>query len=247
MAVFKVKKNKNYTTMSNYHLQNKNLSLKAKGLLSYMLSLPNDWDYSISGLVANCRESKTSIRTALNELKEHGYLVIEKLYPNQTKSKKIEYSYNIYEEPKIKTLSKKQDTENLYLDFQEVENNTQQNTNIQKDKIDKTKNNIFEDNHNFLTLDLIKRKYISKEDTDIYNYDRLFHQLLNNYNKEDIVTILHYIIPRVLERHFLDENGNKIENKFGYLKKSIENNIDRFKSDDKLWEQELEDYEINNI
>ena len=84
MAVFKVEKTKNFTIMSNHHLQNKNLSLKAKGLLSYMLSLPMDWDYSLAGLVANSKESKTSIRNTLNELKEHHYLSITKLYTNQT-------------------------------------------------------------------------------------------------------------------------------------------------------------------
>ena len=89
MAVFKVEKRKNYTIMSNHHLQNKNLSLKAKGLLSYMLSLPEDWDYSLAGLEANCKESKTALTTALNELKANGYVKIEKMYPNQTKSKKI--------------------------------------------------------------------------------------------------------------------------------------------------------------
>ena len=56
MAVFKVKKTKNFTIMSNHHLQNRNLSLKAKGLLSYMLSLPEDWDYSLPGLLANSKE-----------------------------------------------------------------------------------------------------------------------------------------------------------------------------------------------
>ena len=101
MAVFKVQKIQNYTIMSNHHLQNKNLSLKAKGLLSYMLSLPEDWDYSLAGLEANCKESKTSLRTALNELKKNGYLIIEKMYPNQTSSKRIEYVYNIFEEPHL--------------------------------------------------------------------------------------------------------------------------------------------------
>ena len=55
MAVFKVEKTKNFTIMSNHHLQNKNLSLKAKGLLSYMLSLPSDWDYSLAGRVSNSK------------------------------------------------------------------------------------------------------------------------------------------------------------------------------------------------
>ena len=144
MAVFKVKKVKNYTSMSNEHLQNKELSLKAKGLLSYMLSLPDGWNYSLEGLVSNCKESKTSIRSALNELKQHGYLSVEKLYPNKTESKKIEYTYNIYEERGLNPYIKNQDMDNPYLASQHIENNTQQSTNKQitnrlntKEQIDK--------------------------------------------------------------------------------------------------------------
>ena len=244
MAVFKVEKTKNFTIMSNHHLQNKNLSLKAKGLLSYMLSLPNDWDYSLAGLVANSKESKTSIRNTLNELKENHYLSITKLYPNQTESKKIEYVYNIYEEPHLEPSIQKQDTENQYLDYQYLENDTQINTNKQRmkeqtDKVDKTKNRIFEDNHNFLTIDLIDRKYITNDDTVIYNYDKLFENLLNEYETSEILMILHYIIPRVLDHDFIDENGEKIANKFGYLKNSILNNIVRLKNNEIEWDEEL--------
>ena len=154
MAVFKVRKVKNYTSMSNEHLQNKELSLKTKGLLSYMLSLPDDWNYSLEGLVSNCKESKTSIRSALNELKQHGYLSVKKLYPNKTASKKIEYAYNIYEERGLNPYIKNQDMDNPYLASQHIENNTQQSTNKQitnrlntkeqidkEDKEDKEKNN----------------------------------------------------------------------------------------------------------
>lgn len=244
MAVFKVEKTKNFTIMSNHHLQNKNLSLKAKGLLSYMLSLPSDWDYSLAGLVANSKESKTSIRNALNELKENHYLSVTKLYPNQTESKKIEYVYNIFEEPHLEPSIQKQDTKNQYLDYQSLENDTQLNTNKQSmkeqtDKIDKTKNNIFEDNHHFLTIDLIDRKYITAYDTDIYNYDKLFENLLNEYETKDLMIILHYIIPRVLNRDFVGENDEKIANKFGYLKNSILNNIDRLKNNELEWDEEL--------
>ena len=139
MAVFKVRKVKNYTSMSNEHLQNKELSLKAKGLLSYMLSLPDDWNYSLEGLVSNCKESKTSIRSTLNELKQHGYLSVEKLYPNKTSSKKIEYAYNIYEERGLNPYIKNQDMDNPYLASQYIENNTQQSTNRlnTKEQIDK--------------------------------------------------------------------------------------------------------------
>lgn len=244
MAVFKLPKTKNFTIMSNHHLQNKNLNLKAKGLLSYILSLPSDQDYSLAGLVANSKESKTSIRNTLTELKENHYLFVTKLYPNQTESKKIEYVYNIYEEPHLEPDIQKQDTENQYLDFQYIENDTQLNTNKQSikeqtDKEDKTKNRIFETNHNFLTIDLIDRKYITKDDTDIYNYDKLFETLLNEYETKDLLMILHYIIPRVLDRDFFDENGKKIANKFGYLKNSILNNIDRLKNNELEWDEEL--------
>ena len=78
MSVFKIEKNKNYTVMSNYHLRDKNLSYKANGLLSFMLSLPEDWDYSINGLVSISKEEVKAIRNILQELQRYGYLVIEK-------------------------------------------------------------------------------------------------------------------------------------------------------------------------
>ena len=73
MSVFRIEKNTNYTVMSNYHLRDIRLSYKAKGLLSFMLSLPDDWDYSINGLVAVSKESIKAIRNILEELKENDY------------------------------------------------------------------------------------------------------------------------------------------------------------------------------
>lgn len=74
MAVFRIERTHDYTVMSNYHLKDKRLSLKAKGLLSQMLSLPDDWDYTLTGLCHINRESKDAIRTALQELEKAGYL-----------------------------------------------------------------------------------------------------------------------------------------------------------------------------
>lgn len=102
MAVFRINKTSDYTIMGNAHLKNKEMSLKAKGLMSLMLSLPNDWDYSVAGLVSICKESDSSIKSALDELKKFGYLVITKKMPNQTDSGKIEYEYNIFEYPQGK-------------------------------------------------------------------------------------------------------------------------------------------------
>lgn len=75
MGVFRVHKTKNFTVISNYHLKDKTLSLKAKGMLDMMLALPDDWDYSVSGLVALCKESKSAVQSALKELEDTGYLV----------------------------------------------------------------------------------------------------------------------------------------------------------------------------
>ena len=74
MAVFRVERTSDYTVMSNYHLRDKRLSLKAKGLLSQMLSLPEDWDYTLAGLCCINRDSKDAIRTAIRELEEAGYI-----------------------------------------------------------------------------------------------------------------------------------------------------------------------------
>lgn len=112
-----VEKTKNFTVMSNCHLRDKSLSLKAKGLLSIMLSLPADWDYTVSGLCAICAEKETAITNALRELKESKYLIVKKLMPNETMSGKIEYQYIIYEVPQTK-----QDIEKQGIDFQGVEN-----------------------------------------------------------------------------------------------------------------------------
>lgn len=74
MAVFRVEKTRDFTVMSNHHLRNKTLSLKAKGLLSLMLSLPEEWDYTLAGLAHICQEGVSSVRAGINELEEHGYL-----------------------------------------------------------------------------------------------------------------------------------------------------------------------------
>lgn len=127
MSVIRVEKTGNYTVMSNYHFKERKMSLKAKGLLSLMLSLPNDWDYSISGLIAICKENETAIRSALKELQQFGYVIIDKIMPNNTKSGRIEYIYTILEKPKQE--GKKQGVENLYVETQCVENPAQLNTN----------------------------------------------------------------------------------------------------------------------
>ena len=97
MAVFRVERNKGYTVMSNHHLRNKDLSLKAKGLLSQMLSLPEDWDYTLKGLSLINRESIDAIRTAVWELEKAGYITRQQ--NRDGTGKMADMVYTIYEQP----------------------------------------------------------------------------------------------------------------------------------------------------
>lgn len=97
MAVFRVEKNKGYTVMSNHHLRNKELSLKAKGLLSQMLSLPENWDYTLKGLSHINRESVDAIRTAVLELETAGYII--RRQGRDAKGKMTAIEYIIFEQP----------------------------------------------------------------------------------------------------------------------------------------------------
>ena len=128
MAVFRVHKTKNYTLMSNHHLRDKNLSLKAKGLLSVMFSLPDTWNYSIPGLCSILKKNETAVKSTIKELKQTGYLIVDKKKPCKEEGRsKFEYVYNIYETPQeIKENSTSQDDdfqgiENLPLELPEVE------------------------------------------------------------------------------------------------------------------------------
>lgn len=145
MAVIRINKTKDYTVMANHHLKNKKLSLKAKGLMSIMLSLPDDWDYSIEGLMSICCEKENAITSALNELKKYGYLRVDKIMPNESHTGRIEYIYNIFEIPKEKQGVENQGVENQGLVFQGVEiqgleNQGQLNTNISNTNILNTNN-----------------------------------------------------------------------------------------------------------
>ena len=97
MAVFRVERTGDYTVMSNFHLKDKRLSLKAKGLLSQMLSLPDDWDYTLSGLSYINRESKDAIRSAVNELETAGY--IRRRQTTDASGKFAANEYTIFERP----------------------------------------------------------------------------------------------------------------------------------------------------
>lgn len=138
MATFRVNKTSDYTVISNYHLREKEMSLKAKGLLTLMLSLPGNWDYSISGLASICAENETAIKTGLKELKKFGYLKISKIFPNKERgNKKIEYVYEIFEKPLVEgKRQKEQETEKQPLEKQKVENQGVENLPLESQAVE---------------------------------------------------------------------------------------------------------------
>jgi len=99
MAVFRAEKISDFTTMSNYHFKDKRLYMKAKGLLSMMLSFSDDWQYSLNGLAAVSKEGLTSIRAMVQELEDNGYLVRRRLRNEHGRLANVEY--DIYEEPQL--------------------------------------------------------------------------------------------------------------------------------------------------
>mgnify|MGYP000872717405 CR=1 FL=1 len=136
MAVFRVEKNRGYTVMSNHHLRNKALSLKAKGLLSQMLSLPEDWDYTLKGLSLINRESIDAIRTAVWELEKAGYIRREQ--GRDLKGKMADMVYTIYEQPVLENPTSADPVlENPTSDNPSSGNPTQLNKDIQRTNLPK--------------------------------------------------------------------------------------------------------------
>lgn len=97
MAIHRTNHSKDYTVMANYHFRDHELSWKAKGILSFMLSLPDDWEFSYKGLAAMSSDSQISLKAGVEELKSKGYLTISKY---RDKQGKIRYSWEVFEKPK---------------------------------------------------------------------------------------------------------------------------------------------------
>lgn len=152
MSVIRVNNTKGFTAMSNYHFQDKEISLKAKGLLGLMLSLPSNWDYSISGLVAIVKENKAAVQSALKELEEHKYLKRTRV---QDETGRFDYVYDIYEKP----YDKLPWTENRCTDIQCTENRCTEN----QPQINTNKQNTNKQNTKELNTNEYKEKNIKKE------------------------------------------------------------------------------------
>lgn len=189
MAIFRVAKTRDYTVMSNYHLRDKNLTLKAKGLLSLILSLPEDWNYTTRGLAAICKEGVDSIGAALRELESAGYLTRHRLRDRSGRISDTEYV--VYESPHKETEADSPDkvsqgtdepdtaspcTENPYMvspdtvtprtDTSDTENPAQLNTQV---------SNTYESNTQKLNPDpiIIQKQRCQQADTGMSDMDQM--------------------------------------------------------------------------
>ena len=222
--IFRVNKTSDYVVMSNRHFREKQMSLKAKGLLSEMLSLPDDWDYSIAGLAAINKESVTSIKSALAELQDFGYLIIEKFYPDKSSSGRIEYVYNVYEYPQNQVVDnqpiekqeiEKQEVENQPLENQSVENHSQYNTkkqNINNKNINNkvyNKAESFKNQFNEICISLPKVRLLTKV--------RVAHikTLLTTLEKSGLTTIDY--LKKVESSDFLSGRSGKWRATFDWI------------------------------
>ena len=168
-----------------------------------MLSLPNNWDYTIEGLVTICKENETAIKSTLKELKDFGYLEILKV---QNQKGQFEYEYNIYEKPQ----SKKPEVENLGVENPSVENQGQLNTNKQKTKNKKEKK---EKAKTEIDLVLDKTNYNDALKEMIYEFIKMRKTI-----KKPMTTIA---VKRLINK--LDKFTNNDKEKIQILDKSIFN------------------------
>ena len=140
MAVFRVERTRDYTVMCNHHLKDSNLSLKAKGLLSMMLSLPDEWNYTTRGLAAICKEGVDAIGKTLKELELAGYIIRRQLRGKDGRISDTEYT--IFEKPRKPSPpdTTLPDTENPYLDTPDTdEPDTEKTAQLNKDRRNKEK------------------------------------------------------------------------------------------------------------
>lgn len=184
--VFRVEKNRDYTTMANFHLRDRNLSLKAKGLLSLMLSLPDDWEYSVVGFAQICKDGVSSIRATMKELQQNHYLTLVQSRDEYGRMSRNEYT--IYEKP----LSEEPHTEKPYAENPQAVNPYADNRTQLSNKQSST-------NKQNTDLSSINQSYPDVMETmDVYKqviYDNIDYDIISEqYDKEQLDEIVEIML-----------------------------------------------------
>ena len=196
MAVFRIDKTRDYTVMSNHHLRNTELSLKAKGLLSLMLSLPENWDYTPKGLAAICKDGIDSISSCIRELEKHGYIIRERMRNETGQLTTIEYT--ILEQPKNTPPEREKPIrENPVLDIpaqaEPIQENTAQlNTNkSNKKELNTDISNIYPIKSYQKEPEPTKAAQLPKEKSDRIGYDEVetYRQIIKENIDYDVLSV----------------------------------------------------------
>ena len=190
MAVLRIDQKRDYTVMSNHHLRNTELSLKAKGLLSLMLSLPENWDYTTKGLAAICKDGIDSISSCIRELEKHGYIIRERMRNEKGQLTTIEYT--ILEQPKNTPPEREKPIrENPVLDIPAQAEPIQENT----AQLNTNKSNIKELNTDISNTYPIKsyqkEPEPAKEKSDRIGYDEVetYRQIIKENIDYDVLSV----------------------------------------------------------
>ena len=247
--IFRVVKDKNYTVINNEYLKNKNLKVESIGLLTIILSLPPDFNITMKSLISltHKKANYRAIKSMLDNLKDNGYLEINKL---RDEKGQFFFDYIFFESNKLNPLYTfcivGRDDNNVINDNKSsippptnppvvVNCIDNINTNNIKINIDKNKLNLC-----FLTEYLIDWNFININDIDLFAYDTFLSNLLNDskYSYNELMRVLAYVVTRIKNNNYLDEENHSINNLFSYFKKSCINNLGR---DEKIeeWLKEI--------
>ena len=211
MAVFRVQKTQNYTIMSNYHLNDKALSLKAKGLLSLMLSLPDSWDYTTRGLASICKEGVDGIWATVRELESAGYIIRRRVRDQNGQVRGMEYT--VFEQPR------KPEPENPVQAEPErekpaQENPAQLNTKETNNENSKYESDLIRMQYRDLILDNIEYALLAaRNPTDRARLDELVHLMLDTIcARRKTIRIAQNDFPtEVVKSQFLKLNAEHIQ------------------------------------
>ena len=216
MAVFRVQKTQNYTIMSNHHLRNKVLSLKAKGLLSLMLSLPDTWDYTTRGLASICKEGVDGIRATVQELENAGYIIRRRVRDQSGQMRGMEYT--VFEQPQKpepeNPVQAKPEREKPVQAKPTQENPAQLNTKETNNENSKYESDLIRTQYRNLILDNIEYALLAaRNPTDRARLDELVHLMLDTVcARRKTIRIAQNDFPtEVVKSQFLKLNAEHIQ------------------------------------
>ena len=226
MAVFRVQKTQNYTIMSNHHLNDKALSLKAKGLLSLMLSLPDNWDYTTRGLASICKEGVDGIRATVRELENAGYIIRRRVRDQSGQVRSMEYT--VFEQPqkpepenpvqagpeREKPVQAKPAQEKPAQEKPAQENPAQLNTKETNNENSKYESDLIRTQYRNLILDNIEYALLAaRNPTDRARLDELVHLMLDTVcARRKTIRIAQNNFPtEVVKSQFLKLNAEHIQ------------------------------------